>query len=222
MQVLPKIGLAVSLMMTSATPATAFEYDFGTRTNRDAWQISVNNGESFSPWPEQLGTPGVWLGLFEFFLPEEAQDVNLSFFNIGANDRVVFSLNGNLIPESAHVIFGGTGMGIHDFGDGNGAVPFNFANTNWQSANPSPLTLTDGFVLGGINRLIAHMNNTGTGDPSAPATDRGLSTAMYAEGKITYSVSSEDTKVPEPSMVLSFGLLGLALIREGAKRQSVK
>jgi hypothetical protein len=224
-KILKSVGVVTSLLAIATLPASAFEYDFGTRTNLSAWQVSVDNGASFSPsqvyqnsphelWPKPFGEPGVWLGMFEFFLPENAEDINLSFFGIGANDRVVFSLNDDLIAGSDHVIFGSTGMGIHDFGDGNGAVPFNFASTNWQSEDPDPLVVTEGFILGGMNRLIAHMNNTGVSNPAAPATNTGLETAMYVDGKVTYSVTPDETKVPEPGLALSLGLFGLASSRK--------
>lgn len=225
-KILKSVGIVTSLLAIATLPASAFEYDFSTSTNLSAWQVSVDNGTSFSPsqvnpdspdllWPKPFGEPGVWLGMFEFFLPEDAQDVSLSFFDIAADDRVVFSLNGDLIAGSDHVIFGSTGMGIHDFGDGNGAVPFNFSNSNWESENPEPLVVTTGFILGEMNRLIAHMNNTGTGDPSAPATDQGNLTAMYTNGKVSYTTKqAAETKVPEPGLALSLGLFCLASSRK--------
>jgi|GEM_PF-2099965 len=173
-------------------PASAVTFNFGTSTNAGNWQVSADGGQSYRPneatntdlvTPGILGTPGVWQAVYEFTLPEYATAAELIINRLGADDRIVLSLNGSIITEANDLIFDGSGSGIHDFGDGNGPVPFEFSGTDWTQPD-SEIVLTSGFKFGEVNQLIAHVNNTGNGNPNALPTSDGLNTAFRVEGLV--------------------------------------
>ncbi len=209
----------LALLVTSvATPVQAFTVDLGTGTNLEGWQISNDGGASYlSPtarpgsdalWPDPFGVPGVWQGMFEFFVPDDVENASLSIFDIGVDDRVVLTLNGIPIPGANDVIFGNIGSGVHDFGDGRGPVPFEFTGSeNWLQANPDPLVTSANFIYGGVNQLIAYVNNTNTGDPTALPVDEVEITAFFMKAEVN---AEPKRPVPEPGSLIS--LLGLGVM----------
>jgi hypothetical protein len=191
--------------------------DFSTNVDAAAWQVSSDGGLSYIPntsvnsvSPGILGTPGVWQGLFEFFLPADIASAEMSIFNLVVDDRIVMSLNGNIIPGADAVIFGNGGVGIHDFGDGAGSVAYDFVGSpRWKQPDPYQVVVSSGFIFGGTNQLIAYVNNTGTGNPTAQPTNAGLSTAFGISGSITTSKVEKKLSIPEFSSAMS--LLGLGI-----------
>ncbi|MBP0006900.1 hypothetical protein [Roseofilum sp. Belize Diploria] len=212
------MGASTLLVASMATPAQAFMVDLGTGTSLEGWQISNDGGASYiSPtarldsnalWPDPFGTPGVWQGMFEFFVPDDVENVSLSIFDIGVDDRVVLSLNGTVIPGANAVIFGSVGSGVHDFGDGRGPVDFEFTgSSNWLKGDP--LVTSENFIYGGVNQLIAYVNNTNTGDPAALPVDEVELTAFFMQAEVNGDPKAP-TSVPEPSSFIS--LLGLSVM----------
>jgi len=129
-----------------------------------------------------------------FDLPENATNIRLDFSRIGADDRVVASLNntniGNFKINRSPSLNPVTGiMTDANFND----VPMTF------SPNGSAVEALDdpsAFNIGGRNILTFWMNNTGTADPYASAQVLGDSTILEAHGVLSYDVLDAES-VPE-------------------------
>ena len=171
-----------------------------------------NGGISFTSNARRTGTfvngaslaafDGFWTASISFFLPA---DVNVfgSFSNLIADDRVVLYFNGNVIGDGGLGIpASGSTLGKMELTDGGGDQPFTFDSTDSSGSG------SNGFILGGVNTLVAVINNTGSGVAGSTKTFGGDGDA--AGFRVQASVRF--TPVPEPaglSVLLGAGLVAL-------------
>ena len=128
----------------------------------------MGNGLSITSNDFSTGTPvsgldlstfdGWWAAYFPFYLPANATNVQLSYYDLTADDRGVLELNGIPIGNAGYQ----TGLGSMTFTDGGSNVPYLF-NGQFTSGSVSA-----GFILGAPNLLEAIVNNTRTGITGTP------------------------------------------------------
>lgn len=165
----------------------------------------TSNGLGTGTTPLNLATwNGVWIADLTFFLPTNAVNIALNTSSMAVDDKALLTLNG--VDFANALVFGGTGAGI-----------FTRDGTNYENvvfANTQAVSVTNGFILGGLNTLRVYVNNTDTTDPNALATTFTFPTAhtgLDLSGSVTFDVAAQG--VPEPaSAVLVAASLGLIFL----------
>src|ERR1051325_857661 len=79
----------------------------------------------------------------------------------------------------------------------------NGASESVTYTNSQTVSLTSGFILGGVNTLVAYINNTDTADPNAPPSNfqfDAAATALTLGGAVTFDVPTSGA--PEPGVLL--------------------
>lgn len=192
----------------STTDATKWDIDWG-----GGYVPASDAGGGFIGFG---GTNGVWKARIAFSLPAVVTSVQLTISDIQVDDRVVLQLNGVTIPGANNIIHDVVGLGVHDFGDGAGAIAFDFdGGTNWAQLPPVPVVLSSGFILGGVNELVAYVNNTGTTAPGALPSDGGGPTGLRIDATLAIDVPNGEVPVPAPASLplLAAGLAALGWAR---------
>jgi hypothetical protein len=165
---------------------------------------------TFVPGASAPAFDGFWTATFSFFLPASATDEIATLVSLGADDRVVLFLNGNEVADGGLGIpASGDIAGKMEFTDGGGDQPFTFNGADSSGSG------SGGVILGGINTLVAVLNNTGSGVTGTTKTyaGDGDGAIFRIQGNITY--------VPEPSGIsMLFGgcLVALARFRHLIRR----
>ena len=221
---------AATVALTLAPAASATTIDFST--SNGAWTVSgagatdatpflfpsgaislSNNGHSsgtFVTGGSAAAFDGFWTASFSFFLPATATDAIGTLVSLTADDRVVLYVNGNLAADGGLGIPpGGSIAGKMEFTDGGGDQPFTFDSSDSSGSG------SGGFILGGINTLVAVINNTGSGVTGTTKTfaGDGDGATFRIQGSVTYA--------PEPtgiSMLLGGCLVALARFRHLIRR----
>ena len=139
---------------------------------------------------------GFWYAETSFFLPANATNVSLDFSGLGADDRVVLELNGQIV---GNFFLNASGEGVMTLSPGTNS-PFTF--TNQRSG-----TVNTGFLLGQENHLRLVVNNTDWNNPYATTktfNDDIDGTAAYLAATVTYTVP--DPPLPGVSIATYAGL----------------
>ena len=223
------IRLGLGMMLSSSTAlamAAAVSVPIHSAANASAWTIDAQGlagpAQQLGPFPNYIsvssngdgsGTAfaagfdayswdGVWSATYRFELPADATNIRLVIDQIEADDKIVVSLNGSVIPNASYVVSNSTGTGSFNFGTGQ--VPFEF-----PGFTPG-IQASTGFQAGAQNSLTLFVNNTGSTDPAAPSAPliAGVdgTTATFS-GQLSYI-----TAVPEPSgmSLLVFGMAAVS------------
>jgi hypothetical protein len=146
---------------------------------------------------------GFWTARYSFSLPPGAVNVQLNYYNLFGDDRVVMKLNGTTISSALAIPPGGSLNGSMVLTDGGALQPYTFAGAFGSVSG----TANSGFVPG-LNTLDFIVNNTG-GDPNGPLKPTLVNdgTAIGLTGVVSFDV-------PEPSSAsLLLLALGGALLR---------
>lgn len=103
---------------------------------------------------------GFWVAKCNFFLPQQATNVSLTYWNLAADDRVVLKLNGSPIAATGLQAYSsGIYQGQMLLVDGGPTVNYNFTGPDSGISG----TVTNGFNIGATNTLEAIVNNTDHG-----------------------------------------------------------
>jgi hypothetical protein len=203
-------GTSPNWRVTAGGAVNALPYPFGTEisvTSTGTGAGSFVSGGTFANFS------GFWLGNYSFFLPADATAVSLTFSNLYADDRVVLTLNGNVLASTGLPYSGNDSSGSMVLTDGGALQPWSFTG----SAGSVSGVVTNGFNVGGMNLLQGIVNNTDAGvyGPDLPIYE-GTSndgTHFGLAGVISYS------EVPEPP---TLALLVTALSYLAYRRKSVR
>jgi hypothetical protein len=160
-----------------------------------------------------LGTPaytGVEFYYVTFSLPSDATNVALNFSRIGADDRMQFLFNGQLMGY-----WGGNIQGAIGKMDGIGSQP-DVLNVAFNRGNVLPsLTNQSLFNIGGVNVMRFWVNNTNSTSVAAEAIQHSSSgdpSTLDIRAVLTYDTAAV---VPEPA---TFVLSATAVLALGAFR----
>jgi hypothetical protein len=218
------LGLALTVGMASASGAMAI--NVGTAGNAANWTIDsdtltfgafqtsnaisvTSNGTPTGTSPLNLATwDGIWKATLTFTLPANATNVALNTTAIFPDDKVILALNG--VDFAVHIIQDQAAAGTFV----RNGITENVTFT--ASAN---VTVTNGFILGGTNTLVAFLNNTDTVNPMAPSnfTFAQAGTGLTLDALVTFDVPA-GASAPEPAsaLLIAAGLGGLMVrLRRG-------
>ena len=178
---------------------------FQTNVNRNG-AISITSNAlqtgTFADGGDLNSFNGFWVAKNEFFIPDNASEIALTFSDFYANDRGLLRLNGVEIGNVDHL--GATGNGLFKKSEGGADEPFVFTGHTSGSVDT-------GFLIGQNNILEILVNNTGEIPISAPTRtfdSAGDATTAFLNASVTF------TAVPEPtSGILFAGGALLLLIR---------
>ncbi|HEV3333472.1 MAG TPA: hypothetical protein VG096_20955 [Bryobacteraceae bacterium] len=219
MAVLSLVPVASADMIDGSTGTGAWTVSGAGATNATA-DVLGSGAISFTSNGRRTGTfvngaslaafDGYWTASFTFFLPSTATDVSGSFSNLFADDRVVLFFNGNEIGDGGIGIpASGSVAGQMELTDGGGDQPFTFASSDSAGSG------SGGFILGGVNTLLAVINNTGSGVTGTTKTFLG-----DGDGSV-FRLQAEVTFAPEPaglSTLVGGCLVALAWFRHRTRR----
>lgn len=166
------------------------------------------NSGTFLPGGSMASFDGFWIATYTFFLPANATGISMNFSGLYSDDRVALELNGNVLASTG---YNAPGVGEMVFTDGGPAVPWTFTGPNGGVGG----TVNSGFILGGVNTLVAIIGNTSNG-LNGPNVNVGSGdeTSFGVNGLITY------TTVPEPTTMGVLGMGGaLAVLSLAWKRK---
>ena len=200
----------VALALMTVAEAGAVSINIGTALNASSWTIDsdgftftafqdgsaitvTSTGNRLGSTPLNLSTwDGVWKATLTFILPAGATNVALNTTAILPDDKLILALNGADFAD--HMVFDTTGPGTF-FRNG--------ASESVTYTNSQTVSLTSGFILGGVNTLVAYINNTDTADPNAPPSNfqfDAAATALTLGGAVTFDVPTSGA--PEPGVLL--------------------
>ncbi len=225
---MPKIQivvLAVVLAATRVQPSFAETViDLGTAQNSSEWRVTgggavdatsfqtnVNRTGAISITSNALRTGtfadggelntfnGFWIARNEFFIPNDASNITLTFSDFYANDRGLLRLNGVEIGNVDHR--DGTGNGLFKYSQSGADQPFVFTGLTDGSVD-------SGFLFGQNNSLEILVNNTGEISISAPTRtfdSDGDATTAFLDASVTF------TAIPEPTSGIPIAGVALAM-----------
>jgi hypothetical protein len=161
-----------------------------------------NSQGTFAGGGTVSGFDGFWALNLGFNLPSNANNVQLSFDNLFADDRAVLEVNGTIVGNYS---IGGT-TGFMTFTDGGPNASFTFNG-------PTSGLIASGFNLGGTNTLALIVNNTG-GGAFGSLKDVGPNdyTAAFVEGSLSYDLGGSAAPEPATAVLAAGGLLAIQAV----------
>jgi hypothetical protein len=115
-------------------------------------------------------------------VPAGATNISFTLDSFGTDDKGVVQLNGTNIADAVIFVASGAaaGAGTFDFGLGGGNQAYTYVGFTPGTAFPianGTTTVT----------IVVRMNDTGTGDPSAPPLAQANTTSFSIGGTLTYT-----------------------------------
>ena len=213
----------LALALITVTEAAAVSINIGTALNAGSWTIDsdgftfpafqngnaitvTSTGNRLGTTPLNLSTwDGVWKATLTFALPSNATNVALNTTGIAPDDKLILALNGADFAD--HLVFDGSGPGTF-FRNG--------ASEGVIYTSSQAVSLTSGFILGGLNTLVAYINNTDSAAPNAPPSNfqfDAAATALTLVGTVTFDVPASGAPEPGVLLLTAAGLGALVLRR---------
>jgi len=190
-------GHAQVIVDFSSTDASGWTVTGGGAVNAPAMQnISLSSNRissgTFAAGGSADAFDGFWTADFRFVLPSNASNVVLTFSNLFFDDRGILTVNG-ITLASTGTDAGHGNVGLMTLTDGAGTQLYTFSDAPGAAQG----TITNGFILGGINTIEAIVNNTHQGipGPTIGFADAGDGTWFGVSGNVSYSVPEPSTTV---------------------------
>ena len=198
---LPRVGRADHAVLNLGTEVTNnWALSAGGFSNAPAYRIytsitesgvsisSASDGSGLFLYGNNFSTfDGYWTAMCSFYLPPAATNITLTYSNLACDDAGVMALNGSYFDSTATTASTTNGVqGQFVFADGAPSQSWHFNGPDGQVGG----TLTNGFILGGQNTLLAIINNTDSG-PSGSLYQGlyvGDGTTFTLNATLTYDV----------------------------------
>lgn len=129
------------------------------------------------------GGPAVWNSRFVTTIPAGATGISFTLDTFGTDDKGVVRLNGTTIGDAVIFLSNGAaaGAGTFDFGLGGGNQAYTYVGFTPGAATSLPDGTTS-FTL------VVYMNDTNSGDPSAPPLPSTYISSFALSGTLRYSL----------------------------------